>query len=248
MRRWLALAGCLLALCVCMPVAHAHAALIASDPSDGAVLSAWPGHVALTFNEPISPLVFRLISPDGVTHALDHVAPVDAGLHIELPAQTLQGTYALSWRVVSADGHPIGGTMLFSMGSASAAGVAADTNYTLRRPAIWLARLALYVGLFFGAGGALFRAFMGSGNRAVTAWSRRAIWIGLAAVPICLMLQGLDALAAPWSGAFDANVWRAALSTSYAITLALAVLTLSLALATLSAVQTRRIHLGAVAA
>ncbi|HEY9397554.1 MAG TPA: CopD family protein [Burkholderiales bacterium] len=246
-RRRLALVGWLLVLCVWAPVAHAHAALVASDPSDGAVLSAWPAHVALTFNEPISPLVFRLVSPDGVTHALDHVAPVDAGLHIELPAQTLQGTYALSWRVVSADGHPIGGTMVFSMGGASAAGIAADTDYTLRRPAIWLARLALYVGLFFGVGGAVFRAFMGGGNRAVTMWSRRAIWIGFAAIPICLVLQGLDALEAPWRGVIDANVWRAALSTSYAITLVLAVLALSVAFLTLSAVHARRIHIGAAA-
>ncbi len=246
--RRLALAACLLTLCLWTAPAHAHAALIASEPGDGAVLSAWPAHVALTFNEPVSPLLFRLVSPDGVTQALDRAAPVDAGLHVELPAQTLQGTYALSWRVVSADGHPIGGTMVFSIGSASAAGVAVAADDSLRKPAIWLARLALYVGLFFGVGGALFRAFMGGANRAVTSWSRRAVWIGLAAVPICLMLQGLDALEAPWRDVFDASVWRVASGTSYALTLTLAAPALAVALVSLSSVRERSVRSSAVAA
>lgn len=38
----------------------------------------------------------------------------------ELPDKLAQGTYMVSWRVVSADGHPISGAFTFSIGKPSA--------------------------------------------------------------------------------------------------------------------------------
>ena len=67
----------------------------------------------------------------------------------------------LSWRVISADGHPVGGSLLFSVGAPSAqprrrraAGDAAV------RAALWAAKVILYVGLFIGIGGAFFGAWI----------------------------------------------------------------------------------------
>ncbi len=242
-RRSLVFVLFLLALFATSPPAHAHAGLELSEPADGAVLSALPRQAALTFNEPVSPLVIHLISPDGVVLALDRIVRTEDGLRVDLPAQTLPGTYALSWRVASADGHPVGGTIVFSLGAASAAPIGADSAASLRQPAIWLARLSLYLGLFFAVGGAMFIAYAPQAlHCCALRHARRAVWLGLASVPACLALQGLDALDAPWSALADVAVWRAALGTTYAITLALAVLALAaarLGLAARSAGQTR---------
>ena len=91
----------------------AHAALVGSEPTEGSVVAASPVTFRLSFNEPVTPLVLKLFYPDGRS-----VAPRGSAqnndLVVELPAAADQGTYALSWRVASADGHPIGGTSLFS--------------------------------------------------------------------------------------------------------------------------------------
>jgi copper transport protein len=45
--------------------ADAHASLTKAEPADGAVIAAPPAALTLTFNEAVSPLVVRLIGPDG---------------------------------------------------------------------------------------------------------------------------------------------------------------------------------------
>lgn len=238
----------LLTLVAWMPIAQAHAALISAEPADGALLKVFPAQATLRFNEPVAPLVFKLVAPDGATQQLEHIAADNSGLHIDLPTQARHGSYALSWRVVSADGHPVGGTLVFSMGESSAANAGIAPAETLLRPAIWLARVALYLALFFGVGGALFRAFMGGAEAEVMRWPRRALWLGVVAIPICFALQGLDALDAPWRSVFGVSVWRAALNTSYAITLALALLSLMMAWMALAASRIRFIRFSAAIA
>src|SRR4051812_8123553 len=85
--------------------ALAHASLISSVPEDGAVLGAAPPNYALTFNEPVSPLSLRLVKPDGSALALSRFELNDRTLDIAAPAALGNGTYALSWRVISEDGH-----------------------------------------------------------------------------------------------------------------------------------------------
>ncbi|SHH80484.1 copper resistance CopC/CopD family protein [Pollutimonas bauzanensis] len=244
--RGIALVLFLLAMAAGGPKAYAHAALTASAPADGAVLAAFPRQATLTFNEPVSPLIIRLTAPDGTTRTLDRIAPVDDGLRIDLPDGAPPGTYALSWRVTSADGHPVGGALVFSLGAASAAPASAQGAAPLRQPAIWLARLALYAALFFGVGGAMSRAWLPQAARGRAAQhARLAVWLGLAAAPACLALQGLDALDAPWRALAAAAVWQAALGTTYFITLALAVLALAAARIALTASGAAGIRLAA---
>src|SRR5205814_6945443 len=47
------------------PAALAHAALVRAEPADGAVVAQPPASLKLTFNEPVSPLVMRLVGPNG---------------------------------------------------------------------------------------------------------------------------------------------------------------------------------------
>lgn len=101
--------------------ALAHASLIGSDPRDGAVVMAAPGRVTLTFNEPVSALLLRVIVPDGQSRDLAGVAVDGNVLQVSLPPGLGRGTHLLSWRVVSADGHPVGGSLVFSIGEPSLA-------------------------------------------------------------------------------------------------------------------------------
>lgn len=100
--------------------ALAHASLLRATPSDGAVLAAWPTQMALTFSEPVRPLVLTLVGPGGSIQRVETIAPSDV-LTIDLPeAASAEGSHVLSWRVVSSDGHPVGGAVRFAVGAPSA--------------------------------------------------------------------------------------------------------------------------------
>src|SRR4249919_2011609 len=101
--------------------AIAHATLVSSSPADGAVLASSPSEFTLTFNEPVAPLVLKLVNPDGKTDVLQASRARDASLVIPMRARLLTGTHLLSWRVISLDGHPVGGTVVFSVGAPDAA-------------------------------------------------------------------------------------------------------------------------------
>src|SRR5579872_6448775 len=110
-------------------VAFAHASLVGSDPPEGATLAASPPALRLDFNEPVSPLVVRLIGPNGEA-ITPRVRAENESLTISAP-QLARGTHVLSYRVISADGHPVGGSVTFSIGAPSTgAGIAAsDTPF-----------------------------------------------------------------------------------------------------------------------
>ena len=214
--------GCtlmLLALLAClgMPsLALAHAALNSSVPADGSVVAAAPGQIELVFSEPVSPLALRLIEPSGAASTLDRFALKDSTVVIMPPAGLANGTYALSWRVVSEDGHPVGGTVVFSIGAASKmapeTGEQVDTSV---RMLVWLSRLGLYLGLFLGCGAAASRAWVGPLTDGAQRFATTMTLLGLACLPVALGAQGLDAMGAQVGAAFQSAIWKAATATSY---------------------------------
>jgi len=207
--------------------ASAHAALVSSEPVDGAVVAEAPALLRLTFSEPVAPLVLKLFRPDGSAVELTEFHTRDAAVEIALP-DLPTGTSMLSWRVVSIDGHPVGGSVSFSIGAPSAGrplDAGSDTSVAVRAT-IWFVRTVLYAGLLFGAGGAFFLAVMTPGSRAGSRFIRVALFAGLAAAPPALGLQGADALGAELVGLLEGRTWIAAIGTSYANTVAAAILTL----------------------
>ncbi|TJW40496.1 MAG: copper resistance protein CopC, partial [Mesorhizobium sp.] len=134
--------------------AFAHAALVTTEPTDGAVLAQSPAQFSLTFSEPVSPLVLALVRPDGTPVPLTSFRLNGQTLDIDNPQKLGSGTHVLSWRVISADGHPVGGSVLFSIGAPSAAPAVAEAVDRGLRSAIWVGKVFLYVGLFLGVGGA----------------------------------------------------------------------------------------------
>ena len=192
-----------------------------------------------TFNEPVSPLVIRIIAPNGEVIA-PKVSAENATLTLT-PPRLQRGTHALSWRVVSADGHPVGGSIIFSIGAPSALARPQEGGDAVVRAALWAGKLVIYAGLFVGIGGAFFRACLA--DPAAPPARRRAPAIlallaaGLVATALSVGLQGLDALDLPIANLGQAAAWQAGMQTAYgatAITAAAALLLSILAQATRS--------------
>lgn len=227
-----------MAACLLMwgQAAWGHASLVSTDPAPGAVLERAPDAAVLTFNEPVRVTALRLLGPRGP--AVD-VAPADAGgrrIRVPLPGDAVRGAYLLSWRVVSADGHPVGGTLDYAVGAAAGPARAVGTSASSggRQAAIWLGRWLGYACLFACVGAALFRARNPSDRQA---WARPLVWLGLGLLPVNLGLQGLDLLDLPMPALLGWPAWAAALDSRYAWTLGLSALAL---LASAGALRARR--------
>ncbi|RWI15190.1 copper resistance CopC/CopD family protein [Mesorhizobium sp.] len=213
--------------------AFAHAALVTTEPTDGAVLAQSPAQFSLTFSEPVSPLVLALVRPDGTPVPLTSFRLNGQTLDIDNPQKLGSGTHVLSWRVISADGHPVGGSVLFSIGAPSAAPAVAEAVDRGLRSAIWVGKVFLYVGLFLGVGGAFAIAWLAQGGRAGQRIVIAAILCGLVAAPLSLGLQGLDALGAPLARLAQPDIWKAGLATSFGRTVLVALVALGFGLLSL---------------
>lgn len=111
----------LLASWVAVLPAVAHAELLGSTPEEGARLDTFPDAAELVFNERVTPVsgAARLFPPDGEPVVLGAEAR-DAAVSIELPEIAQAGSFALAYRVISADGHPIAGVITFMVGDGDA--------------------------------------------------------------------------------------------------------------------------------
>ena len=174
--------------------AVAHATLLSSVPADSALLSQAPAEVVLRFDEPVAPISLRLIDNAGAALPLEAQARMEGqNVHVPLPTTLKQGTYLLSYRVVSADSHPVVGSLAFSIGlvqklaQQQARPAAADEAASPLGPGgIWVRGLR-DIFLLVAMGAALFSAWVGGfpGQRAV---------LTIAALAAAL-LSGLGALA-----------------------------------------------------
>ncbi|WP_066458980.1 copper resistance CopC/CopD family protein [Castellaniella caeni] len=243
MRRLILYFVCLLA---CAPTAWGHAALVAASPAPAAVLQRAPSAIVLTFSEPVGVTALRLFGPDGQQLVTGPVMDHNQEVRISLPGgHAAPGTYLLSWRVTSADGHPVGGTLDYSVGHPSALGsVSQSASPGSLKLAIWLARWLGYLCLFAALGAALFRLIQPLDRQA---WVRPAIALGFVLLPVNLGLQGLDMRGASWPALAESATWAQALSSTYASTLGLQALALLAALVALGTARSAILKAAAVA-
>ncbi len=225
----------LLALLFLPGLALAHAQLVSSDPTDGGVVATGPASLSLTFNEPVAPIAIKLAQPDGSVSLIESVKADGSVLAITPPTELRNGSYALSYRVMSEDGHPVGGTVSFSIGapSAGAVPVTADATPQASRLLILTQRFLLYLGLFPGVGGVFALRWFGRQARDGQVAIRALLGLGIVAAASGVGLQGLDMLAVSPSALASAAPWRQGLTATYAVTLALAALAMLFALASL---------------
>jgi copper transport protein len=146
--------------------ASAHAELIASDPEEGAVLAAAPREVTLTFNETVRLTAQEIAVYDAQGRPIESESTASGTkVTVALPdADDLaRGSYVVGWYVVSADGHPISGSLTFSVGEPSA--TVADAPAAPSSPAgvtaaQGLVHAATYLGALLAVGLAVFLAFV----------------------------------------------------------------------------------------
>ncbi len=106
------------------PGASAHNALISTDPADGSTVATAPEQITLVFNEPGQALGSEIVvtAPDGTVVSDGAVQLVDASVTQALTGDLPAGAYSVTWRVTSADGHPIDGSFTFTAEAATTVG------------------------------------------------------------------------------------------------------------------------------
>ncbi|PKH39021.1 copper transport protein [Nocardioides alpinus] len=219
--------------------ASAHATLVSTDPAEGAVLEAAPEQVRFTFNESVIGVPAGIQVFDATGDAVASSASVrDSQLVVDLDEEVGEGTLVVVWRLVSADGHPIGGSLSFSVGAASdvvdvpTSTADADTEAPLVLTVVrWLGYLGLLVAAGVAAFSVLFlparpdspaaRARLRTAARLAAVVAALAWW---AAVPLVALYQ----LGLPVSALGDGPTWSALAAAEYVVP---AALVLGLALA-----------------
>ncbi|MER6136649.1 copper resistance protein CopC [Streptomyces sp. NPDC001815] len=189
----LAVTGALLAGAA--PVS-AHAALTGSDPQQGAVVDEAPSQVSLTFSEQVA-------MSDGSVRVLDPKGKrVDTGktsglggttyavkLHSGLP----DGTFTVTYQVVSADSHPVAGAFTFSIGAPSKTSVAVSDQEAgggVVGGLYGFGRYLSYAGFILLVGGAAFVLACWPRGTGVRAVQRLVVsgWLALTGATLAMLL------------------------------------------------------------
>ena len=208
--------------------AFAHAVLEQTTPPAGTVVATSPARVSLHFDEQVAiqPGSVRVFDP--ASHRVDvggtrHLDSGGSTIGVDLPHTLPAGTYTVTWRVVSADSHPVDGSFTFSIGHPSAVSgdVAAQDHGSAAVG--WLlgaSRLFGYLGLVscFGVASVLLMLWP-AGRRHAS--SRRLVWCGWACLVAssagALMLEGLYGQGLPLARITDPAVLTATLHTRFGV-------------------------------
>jgi copper transport protein len=139
--------------------ASAHARLVGSKPSDGAVLATPPADVRLLFDDAIRPAGGdRAVDAAGrsvLGGAARRLGGDDRALVIPLRPGLTRGAYTVRWRVISNDGHLIEGVLAFGVGTGLPTPVPTLSAGGGPSVAAVVLRLAFLVGVLLAGGAAL---------------------------------------------------------------------------------------------
>jgi copper transport protein len=195
---WLAAVVALLALAA---PASAHAVVLISDPPDGSRLEKAPTSVTVHFSESIGLNLGYLRVVDNSGRRVDqgnasHPNGDNAAITVSLQPGLGDGGYLASYRVVSADSHPIGGTIRFVVGNGSFLADTGSANASAVNRAVESALSTAHGLAFVGL------ALLGGAWVVFTIWPsgqqrrsvRRLVWVGWFATALAtvfeLVLQG----------------------------------------------------------
>lgn len=235
------LSGLLLLLVAWPAAAFGHASPIGSMPADGQVLTSAPTELTVTFTEPVTvagtgnAVLDATGAPEKAAFSVQ-----DAVLTIRPERPLAAGTHVVTWRVVSADSHPVTGGFTFAVGQATPGAIDVPTSQAQRE--LGIARAVVealrYAGALGLAGLVVFCAFIVPASvrrdEVVERRTRHAAWwFGALAVAAAVVLAPLTAV---WeSGESLAAVgqiasWRNGLTSSAGVAAALVAAGAALAL------------------
>jgi copper transport protein len=236
------------AACAVPASAQGHAVLERTVPERGASPATPPDEVALYFNEPVEASfgAIRVFDAEGSeveTGELQRPGGGSDAISVSLPGELPDGGYTVTYRVISADSHPISGGFVFSIGQggqtqgATVSELLEDSEAgDVTDVAFWVARFAGYLALGLAVGLAGFvllvlrPAFRRLGEDS-GAWAgatgtveRRAgsllLWVaagGVLASIATLVLQGATAAGTSFWSALDPDVIREVIDTRYGL-------------------------------
>ncbi|MDX3366468.1 MULTISPECIES: copper resistance protein CopC [Streptomyces] len=202
--------------------ASAHAALTGSDPREGAVVDEAPAQVSLTFSESVSmdDDSLRVLDPRG--ERVDDGKPSGTGgatYSVKLHAGLPDGTYTVTYQVVSADSHPVAGAYTFSVGAPSETSVAVSGQSAgggFVGGLYGVGRYVSYTGFAVLVGGAAFVLACWPRGSGVRVLQRVVVsgWLALtAATLLLLLLRGSYTGSGRFADVFDLNLLGEVLQT-----------------------------------
>jgi copper transport protein len=202
--------------------ALAHAVLMDSAPKAKQQLEVSPPEVSVTFNEGVGPIFFRVIDRNGAEVGKPGEIKLDGNRMLMSLGDTLpNGSYVMTYRVISADTHPVGATIPFSigepLGDVGAAGAATASPSSMWTLPVALNRWILYVTMLLAAGSALFVLLMPAPPAIAESALRVGRWSALVAVlayVLSIGLGGAEMMLGSGAALFDPAAWaRGAQST-----------------------------------
>lgn len=208
--------------------AAAHAELESTSPAAGAVLAEAPTDVTLTFSEPVEVSLGAVRVYDSDADRVDEGGTHhDGGASVVQPLGDLaDGSYVVTYRVVSADGHPIHGAFTFQVGDRATG----DTDALARRLLAADGGSEAVGVLFAAVRWAIFAALVllvGAAAFCLLAWPeglglarvRSLLWwawaVALGATVVAVGAQGAYTGALGLSRVVDPDVVRSVLDTRY---------------------------------
>ena len=105
-------------LIVVNPWANAHTALVSSNPKSNAMLLESPKSISITFNEDLIKISGKNVSKISLSNTIGNVKlgaiTINKGTITAKLLKTLPvSKYKVTYRVISADGHPVSGSYNF---------------------------------------------------------------------------------------------------------------------------------------
>jgi copper transport protein len=226
---WLLLLAVVCALLLGPAVsASAHATLVRTDPAHGAVLETAPERITFGFNESVLGVPTGIKVFDATGEEVASTASVRGSeLFVDLDEEVGDGTLVVVWRLVSEDGHPIGGSLSFSVGAPSDVVdvPSADADAGTDAPfALGLVRGLGYVGLLVAAGVAAFTVLFlppdGGADRSrarLRPVARVAAGVAALGWGLAVPLVALYQLGVPASAITEGSTWSALAPAEYAV-------------------------------
>lgn len=200
-RFWLIFATVLAGLLLWAQPAGAHAVLVGSTPADGSRLTTAPATVTLRFDEPVGLDLGYLRVVDGSGNRVDtgsasHPNGDGTAVSVALKSGLGDSSYLASYRVTSADSHPIAGSIRFVVGNGALIGNSGPGGSAPDQPAVSVLLATSHWLSFAGVGvvgGSWLIFWLWPAGRRRTA-IRRLIWTGWTAAVLGalgeLLLQG----------------------------------------------------------
>ena len=210
--------------------AFAHATLLSTEPQPGGVFQKSPPAVTLRFSESVEVSLGDIRLFDSSKSRVDTGAPQHPGgegsqVRVSLP-ELKNGTYVVTWRVISADSHPVEGAFTFQVGPKSTV----ENPRGVAQQLLSSQAGSTTVGVVYGVDRAGVRLPCRAHRRRVLPRlgvpgdsgdrrARRIVWAGYWATALttiaAIAIDGAYAAALPLSKVFDPSVFRDVLDTRF---------------------------------